>query len=110
MSDLRNPAFWPNAGITAQGVLANPEILAEAFAKFFRPQPQKFGSRRASDLAGILKRMDVKVVDHKPYNEYWPTNRLADRALQYAKRAGAVRYTNGPNPRWEECSALPGLQ
>ena len=97
--DVTDPAFWP-ATMTADGVQATAEQMALAMELFFRDGAHRRGGRQHFGLTSLLNRkVAVKVVGD--LNTDYPTHRLADRMLQYARRKGAIRFRRGPNPQWE---------
>ena len=74
--------------ITADGATATPEQLTEAWRRWLADP-----LRTATRLASVLT--SVGVVGTR---KYWPTARVADRMLQRAHKAGAIRFVKG---RWE---------
>lgn len=71
--------------ITADGHTATPEQLQKAWARWVRNLPED-----ASLLTGILC-SEGAGTNARP----WRCSRIADRMLQKARKAGAIRYEKG---------------
>ena len=76
--------------ITADGATATPEQLTKAWTRWVADSAVR---KTKNDLAHYLTESGVIGTD-----KYWPTDRLADRMLQSARKAGEIRYVKG---RWE---------
>lgn len=74
--------------ITADGCTATPEQMQKAWDEWV------FTGRRGKAALAYLLTKAGAVGTCK----FWPTGRVADRMLQKARKAGAVRFVKG---RWE---------
>lgn len=73
--------------ISANGCTATPEQMQKAWARW-----RLSGLKTATSLAADLERAGAAGT-----NAYWPTDRVADRMLQKARKAGVIRFSKG---RW----------
>lgn len=71
--------------ISADGCTATPEQMTEAWKRW-----GDRGPRTAMYLAFALERAGAVGT-----NKFWPTGRVADRMLQKARKAGAIRFVKG---------------
>ena len=78
--------LW-SRGITADGATASPEQLRAAW-EYWRLKELK----TATTLENCLLRAGVRNA------RCWPLARVADRMLQRARKAGAIKFVRG---RWE---------
>ncbi len=72
--------------ITADGCTATPEQLTKAWERWVESRDLK----TATSLAVALTRAGAVGTC-----KFWPTARVADRMLQKARKAGAIRFERG---------------